>query len=164
MATHKKILHVKTKQRIREFFEDIRWLFQINNFQSCIEYPTEDSDDMAAEIVFRENYQTLTLKIYPCFFEERPEEQRKIILHELCHSITIPMNKLASEFLKGDVAVTEKTLYETMERSTSQIENILDGLLQGRMTYAKNAYKNFIKNARPKKNPKSPKRNRKKLV
>lgn len=126
-----------------KFLEDLDWLFQIQNIQKKIEYFKEDEDSKAAEITYREDYQTINLKIYPCFFEESPEDQRKLLLHELCHTITLPMNRALIEYMQGK-AITEETARVLHERATSQIENILDGLLQGRMRYALRGYKDYL--------------------
>ena len=133
----------QTKKRIRKFFEGMDWLFQIQNLSKKIEWMKEEEDGKCAEVIYREDYQTITIKIYPCFFQEHPEDQRKALLHELCHVITIPMNKLTVEFMQGK-AVTDETVRSIHERSTSQIENILDVLLQGRLCYAKKAYNDYL--------------------
>lgn len=133
----------QVKNRVRIFFEGMDWLFQIQNLSKKIDWMKEDEDGKAAEVIYREDYQTITIKIYPCFFEEEPEEQRKVLLHELCHVITIPMNRLTIEFMQGK-AVTDETVRSIHERCTSQIENILDGLLQKRLQYAVRTYGEYL--------------------
>lgn len=134
----------KKKLRIIKFLEDMQWLFQVQNYERKLNIKKEDEDDKSAEITFNEDYQRITIKIFPCFFEQTLEEQRKALLHEFCHTITIPMNKLLVEYIDGK-SITQETARMVHERSTSQIENILDGLLRGRFSYARKAYKDFIK-------------------
>lgn len=131
------------KKRITEFIDGIQWLFNINSFDREIIIKDKDEEERCAEITFREDYQSVTIRIYPTFFKETLYSQRKILLHELCHCITIPMKCLAYDLSNG-ILVTEKQIKEENERSTSRIENILDGLLQGRLKYAKDAYEKFV--------------------
>jgi hypothetical protein len=139
----------QAKKRIRVFFEGMDWLFQIQNLNKKIEWMKEDDGEKCAEVIYNEDYQRITIKIYPCFFEEELEDQRKALLHELCHTITIPMHKLTIEFMQGK-AVTEETVRHAHERATSQIENILDGLLQGKLYYGKEAYAKYLKGKKKK--------------
>lgn len=142
----------KDTSKVCKFLDDIDWLFAIQNFDRNIVLKEKDEDNKCAEITFEEDYQRITVNIYPTFFKQTDKEQRKALLHELCHTITIPMNQLSIDFIRGK-AVTEETFYSTMERATSQIENILDGLLRGRFKYASKAYQGFVKgkNGRTKK-------------
>lgn len=134
----------RQKKRIMKFLEDMQWLFQVQNYDRKLTLMKENDGDKCAEVTFNEDYQRIKIKIYPCFFEETLVEQRKALLHEFCHTITIPMNKIMIDFIQGK-SVTEETACNIHERSTSQIENILDGLLQGKLSYARRAYKNYLK-------------------
>lgn len=134
---------MKTR-RIVKFFDGIQWLFQVQNFSRNLTIQKEDEGKKVAEIIFREDYQEIEIKIYPCFFKENLKEQRKILLHELCHTITIPQYNMLIEFIRGKT-ITEESADSIHERSTCQIENILDGLLQNRMSYARLAYKEYLK-------------------
>lgn len=132
-------------QKIEQFIEGMQWLFGVQNYDRTLKIKDKDEEDTAAEIIFNEKYQRIKIAIYPCFWEHTLKEQRKLLLHELCHTITLPMHHLAVEFLRGEQASTETHFIDTMERSTCQIENILDGLLQNRLKYAKKAYADYIK-------------------
>jgi hypothetical protein len=132
----------KTK-KIVDLLDELQWLFHLNNFDRQIVLVKEDENNKGVQITFEEEYQRITLDIYPCFFKETPEEQRKMILHELCHTITIPLKVMAYDLADG-VLVTKQQLEEGSERSTSKIENILNGLLQDRLVYAKQGYKNYL--------------------
>lgn len=134
----------RKKEKALKFLEDIQWLFQVQNYEKTIEIMKEDEDEKCAEVTFTEDYQRIKVKLYPCFFEQTAKEQRKALLHELCHTITIPMNRAFVEFMEGK-AVTQETARVLHERATSQIENIIDGLLQGRFSYARKAYNNYLK-------------------
>ena len=135
---------MKKTKKIVDLLDELQWLFHLNNYDRQLNLEHKDEDNKGAQITFEEEYQRITLDIYPCFFKETPEEQRKMILHELCHTITIPLKVLANDLADG-VLVTRQQIKEESERSTSKIENILNGLLQDRLVYAKQGYKNYIK-------------------
>ena len=135
--------HLKTKRKIIQFLNEIDWLFGTNGFERDIVYKEHDEGERCAEINYDEPYQSIVLSIYPCFFEEKPEDQRKILLHELCHTITMP-SKVAMRSLLDGQLITRYAILNINERETSRIENILDGLLQGRLLYAKKTYKNYL--------------------
>lgn len=149
MGKHRKPLARKNKlennkKRVVKFLEDMQWLFQVQNYERKLSIMKEDLDDKCAEVIFNEDYQRIQIKLFPCFFEQTLEEQRKALLHEFCHTITIPMNKLTIDFMSGK-AVTEETVRTVHERSTSQIENIVDGLLRLRFAYARKGYNHYLK-------------------
>ena len=134
----------KNQKRIQDFLEKMDWLFCTNNFDRSIIWKEKDKDDMAAEITYDEKYQNLDIDIYPCFFTQTLKQQRKILLHELIHSITLP-NKIAlHDFLDGKF-ITPQEVVKINETETSKIENIFDGLLRGRLKYAVKAYKEYLR-------------------
>jgi predicted SprT family Zn-dependent metalloprotease len=143
----------KTKH-IEEFLNSIQWLFQIQNYDRKIVVKGKSKN--AAEIWFDEKYQTIEITLYNYFFEQSLESQRKILLHELCHTITIPQKDASYKMGDGKL-VTKREIDFLNEKETSIIENILDSLLQGKMKYAVEAYNNYGKTQRIRSN----KRNKK---
>lgn len=139
-----KISKSQTKKRILDLLGQMDWLFGLNNFERELIFKKVDEDDKGAEIAFEENYQRVTINIYPAYFEEKVEYQRKILLHEFCHCITIPSKCLGYDLLDGEL-VTRGQIKQENERMTSKFENILDGLLQGKLRYASKAYKDYVK-------------------
>jgi hypothetical protein len=140
MATKKK------KEKIQNFINGIQWMFQIQNFSKTIVYKEADDQDeeKLAEIYFNEPYQRIEITIYPMFFTVSEMEQRKIIIHELCHTLTLPLKSLFYFFIDGTQTTTKPQINDLVERTNCQIENIIDALLQGKMKYAKEAYKNYL--------------------
>lgn len=131
-------------KRILAFLDDIDWMFQLNNWDKSVILKERDEDGKAAEILTDESYQHVTVSVYPCFFEHKLEEQRKFLLHELIHTILAKQKLQAYHLLDGRL-VTKDALNEANERATSQLENILDRLLTGRLSYAKKAYEKYLK-------------------
>lgn len=133
-----------TKKKIMEFMSDMQWLFECGNFDRIIVYPEKDKDHLMAEMSMEEDYQRIKLTIYPTFFKEREEDQRKALLHELSHIFTIPLSCIGKELLDGKFHSREEICF-AHERAASKIENVLDALLQGRFKYAKKAYEKYLK-------------------
>jgi hypothetical protein len=134
----------KTIKKVREFLDDIDWLFSISNFDREIKIKEQDDGDIIAEFHYEEDYQRLTLTLYPRFFKDPPTEQRKTLLHELCHSLTLPSKQALHDLLNGKLIVGDQ-IQKINETETSKIENILDRLLQGKLQHAQKAYSNYLK-------------------
>lgn len=135
------------KRRILNFLDEIDWLFAVNNWEKTISFEKENNSEnrhTAATITPNEKYQRLKITIFPEFFTCSRNEQRKILLHELCHILVAPMLINTDDLFNGKV-VTDDQITFAHERVTTSIENILDGLLQGRLKYAKAAYSKYLK-------------------
>jgi hypothetical protein len=133
---------------IEELLEGLQWLFGIQNYERSILVKDKDEEKedgtSCAEIYFGDKYQEIELTLYPSFFKKNLEEQRKVILHELCHTLTIPSKDAGYKLLNGGL-VTPRELDFINEKETSQLENILDGLLRGRLKYSLEVYQNYGK-------------------
>lgn len=142
-----------TVDDVIKFLESIEWMFGVQNYEKKVVTLKEDEDEKAAEITFDEPYQTIQIRLYPIFFTKDRQFQRKAIIHELCHTITIPSKTLAFDLLNGS-HVTFKHITDENERMTSKIENLLDRLLNNNLKYAKEAYADFIETKKRKKKKK----------
>ena len=134
-------------KRVENFLESIDWLFNLNNFDRTIILPKEnevfDSGTATAKIEYDIDYQTVDITLFPFFFERSLEDQRKTLLHELCHSLSFDSKRAINDLIDGKL-VTKKRMIEIDEKMTSKIENILNGLLDGRLMYAKKAYADYL--------------------
>jgi len=149
------------ENKIQQLLNKLDWMFNLHHFEKEIVFEANDNGNLA-DISYEENYQRLTLRIYPCFFKQSEVEQRKTILHELCHTITLPLRTAFHEFLDGK-ATTKEQIKFLNERETSILENLFDLLLKGELNYAKEAYKDYInKNVNSKNTVKKEKRNKRK--
>jgi hypothetical protein len=132
------------KKKIQELLYVLGYLFQIQNFEKQIVYKEKDNGNIA-EMKYEEDYQRITLYIYPTFFTQEPTEQRKTLLHELCHTITVKQAENFENYIDGKRTTTKCEINEIMEKETSQIENIIDNLLTGNCKQEIKAYKGYIK-------------------
>lgn len=133
----------KEEKALQELLDSFDWFFGVKRLERGIVYKKEDEGMKSAEIKYEEDYQRITLYFYPCFWEGSLKERRKTILHEYCHIITIPSKVGMRELLDGKL-ITYDRIQEINERETSQIENIIDCLLQGHADYFPKAYKQYI--------------------
>jgi hypothetical protein len=134
----------KQTKKIQELLEALDWVFGTGFHERCMVMKKEDIDSgYLAEITYRKEYQDIEVAIYPSFFKESLSKQRKTILHEMCHVITIP-SKSAMHRLLGGKLVTSDQIHAINEEETSKIENIFDSLLRGRMLFARKAYAKYI--------------------
>ncbi len=133
----------KTPRRVHDLLDQLQWLFGFNNFDRSIILEPKDGNNLAAEIAIEEDYQRVTIHLYPTFFEHSLNDQRLFLLHEMCHGLTHDMHDIADKLRAGKV-VTPEAIRHANEKSTSRIQNILHGLLQGRMRYARDAYGKYV--------------------
>jgi hypothetical protein len=129
--------------KVRDFLDDIQCAFECQNFERSIKFEDSDQDNNMCDVRYQEDYQRFSITIYPVFKTYPPEDQRKALLHELSHIITIPLSKINEDILNGTFH-SRRDMRFAVERATSKIENILDGLLTGRLSYAVKAYARYL--------------------
>lgn len=138
----------QNKKKVMVLLEQLDWMFSVQNFDRAVMFQKDDEyfddDPVHCRITYNEDYQRVTVEIFPTFFKKPLDEQRKIILHELIHTITIPLNQIAFALHAGNL-YTPYQIKQSHERATSRIENILDKLLRGGMRCAKKSYKDYLK-------------------
>lgn len=134
----------QVKKKIMELVEGFYNLFNLNSFDIVYYWMEEDERDVCASIEYDEPYQRIDINVYPKFFTLDQRTQRKAILHEICHTITLPSKIQSASMLDGKL-VTEKAITDLNERTTSIIENILDTVFINKSGRAKEAYKKYIK-------------------
>jgi hypothetical protein len=134
----------KEVRRIEQFIEQMRWAFGLQNHDFDHDFAKEDSNSLAAKIRNQDDYQRITITIYPCFFKYSLREQREYLLHEFCHYLNESIAQTAWNLLMGKLE-TEEHYRWANEKSTSMTANIMDKLLDGKMKFAKIAYKKYLK-------------------
>lgn len=130
--------------KITNFLESMDWMFSTQYYEKNIILKKRKSGRAVLRIVYIVEYQQITIEIYPGFWELSLKEQRKALLHEMCHTITIPSKMAACDLLDG-VFVPKERIVDINEEATSRIENILDRLLSNGLDYAKQAYADYLK-------------------
>lgn len=123
------------KESISLFFKDMQFLIGIQNYDNKTMYVTNDAKDgevtgqaslAAASITIDEDYQRISVTIYPSFWNSNNrDDQRKYILHELSHYLTDPQTTIADDLHEGRFH-SKSELHTATEKSTSQITNILE--------------------------------------
>lgn len=140
--------HARAKKRIQLFLEQIEWLFDYQNWDREIVYKKDVKDTghgrLAAEVKQDSDYRRVSLFIYPGFFDHTPKEQREFLLHEFTHTFTTRLYAAAIDLSNGTLHTPEQ-LRKLNEEATSRITNVIHGLLDGRKTYAKEAYAKYLK-------------------
>lgn len=128
---------------VRNLVKKLSLFFGVQNMDREIRYMNDDDGDIVSYIQYEEDYQRITLKIYPVFFEKTRSTQAKCLLHEFCHTITIPVQEAAINLLNGKFH-SERDIRERSEKSTSQIENILHDMFVYGMKDMKDSYSEYI--------------------
>jgi len=140
----KKLTNKQVRKKIMKLVDGFCNLFGLNLYEIVYFWMKEDEENITASVTLEEPYQRISINVYPQFFGLEPREQRKAILHEICHTITLPSKIQANDMLDGKL-VTQKAITDMNERTTSIIENILDCLFLQRTGNAKEAYNKYIK-------------------
>lgn len=127
---------VSIQNNIRLYIQKLSVLFGLGLYEIQISFKeTGHGDgDAYADIVDDYEYKTISIKIYSKIYKESNEFIKKVILHELCHTITFKQFTIANELLNGVLHTRQEVRIES-EESTSKIENILDKLLKSRDAY-----------------------------
>jgi len=134
----------KDKDRVKELVWGLDGLFNTINYDLGFIWATEDFKECAASVDVDEPYQRLVITIYPSFWNHDRDNQRKFILHEMCHVLTDPMNSVIKNLQNG-ILETDHHRSNAVERSTSYLTEILDAFLLGSYKKKKQAYAKYIK-------------------
>lgn len=132
----------KEKKRLMALAEQLDYLFYTSNHDRGFLFNKEDKDGIMAEVRLVDEYQQLTIAIYPLFWTKNAQEQRSALLHEYCHTLSAPMNDLLTDFA-DDKHVTIHQRKNAWEKVTSRITQLLDAQLRDMNKYAKVAYQKY---------------------
>lgn len=134
----------KDKKRVDEFLGFIENFFQLKNYDSGTVYKKEDESNIAASIKIEEDYQRITLFLYPYFWKLSLDEQRSTLLHEGVHYLIQPIADIAQTLLNGQLKTSEDKRI-AWERSVSSTTNIFDFLLRGERKWPFKEYQEYSK-------------------
>ena len=120
-----------TKKQISKYLSQIDWLFSLQNYDKKVIFaydPCQENVKCEAEITVRRDYQDIEIIIYPIFLNNNDEYQKKILIHELCHSLVSDFKKISVSLLSGKL-ITGERINDVNEETTSRIENIIWGFM-----------------------------------
>lgn len=129
------------QKKVRQFIKDFTGFFGLTHFTIEVDFPAQ-KENLLADIDTETRYQRININVYKCLFKETPEEQRKTLIHELCHTILHELEMCAWN-LRNDKAVSKSHIEQTVEVTTSKLENMFDILLKDGAEQRK-AYKKYV--------------------
>ena len=141
----KKMTVEQNVKLVSSFLDIMDDMFNIATFDKriiCEKLDKKDNGYINAEISVDDMYRRITILLYPRFFNESLETQRRILLHELCHCITDELMTISFDLYTGKLR-TKRDMEGANERTTSMIESILDLLLRGELDYLSKAYEDY---------------------
>jgi hypothetical protein len=80
--------------------------------------------EVAAEIYVLNRYKDATITIYPHYFKQSKETQKRVLIHELCHIISGIQNGLLQVARQGEIVPEHEASY-AYEEETSWFEKII---------------------------------------
>ena len=115
----------KQKKNVTKFITKWRDILFLQEWDFKTSYHAqEDERGASASTRGKWIYRDGAIDIYPRFFEATLEEQSLVILHELCHFLTNPLDELALQASSG-VVVTSEHREDIREMVTTQIANAI---------------------------------------
>lgn len=120
----------KERKFISETVDYFRQKLFLHEWKIHIHYVDEkketERDDhfVSADISCQSEYSVANIRIFPDFLEEKKEEQKRILLHELCHIITEPHSEIYGQMLNGRL-ITPNIEHQVNEKITQRIANII---------------------------------------
>lgn len=139
------------EKKVWELIEDLSWLFGINQFERTLKFmksqekvDASGGGDSAASIDVDRPYQRFTIRIFPAFWSTDRKFQRKCILHEIAHTLPLPLESIIEDLQDGKLR-TKQEFIDASEEVVSKMENILDRLLGRRSKWPFKAYQNYLK-------------------
>ena len=137
-------LKKKTEKKIVDLVRELAPFFDVQNYDISVTFTSTNVEEYAATIFTDHKYRRLNFKVYPIFFEQTLDEQRRGIIHELCHTLTECLDNCAVNLLEGKL-ITLESIKHANESSTSQMQQMISVLLEGDGQLYTKAYKNYLK-------------------
>ncbi len=140
----KKVKIDKTKERAKiiAFIKYFSTFFAIQNFDIKVNFKDETTNGNLAEIIIEEDYQRIKIDVMGDFFKEPKVEQRKALLHELCHYVNWSLYSIAWDLHNGKF-YTKDQIRAANEKATCMVELLLDRALTMDLLNEKKEYKKY---------------------
>lgn len=140
----KKKIEKKIPHYIQLLLREFEVMFGLQTYDRAVVLEEKDQKNLAASVRIEEDYQRITIYIYPCFFHNTLKDQRMYLLHEFCHYFTDDLKTYADDLREG-MYVTKENIRVANEKAVSRITNILDAFLVERRSSVQKAYAKFLK-------------------
>jgi len=114
----------KQRREIKRYIKKWRPRLFLGEWYIVTQHMVNDENGWAATCDPDEVYFHATISVYPSFWKHRKLEREEIIVHELCHCLTVGSIKMSRDLLEGDL-VTAKQIKENNEMLTQRITNIV---------------------------------------
>lgn len=141
--TKKKKKRAEDRQRVKEQCLALSSLLNLEDFTFTWHWPDENKEEKSDDgAVWRTNasidtdlrYKRVALTFYPCFFDQDPEEQAAIILHEMAHTVTERQYQLLDVVLRDEI-VTRREAVDAREATTQAVAMIMLRLMRSDTSY-----------------------------
>lgn len=134
----------KQKDKVKALASVFDEFFSIRSFERSFMWMENDDEGVAADITVNFEYQRVNIRIYPCFFKEDIDVQRKMILHEFCHILVARLQHLTEDLLAGKLH-TEDEKKKVVEECTSRITHLLEMMMSGYWKDVPKTYAAYLK-------------------
>lgn len=141
-AKVKKINEAKEREKIISFIKYFSNFFAIQNFDIKVNFKKETTNGNLAEIIIEEDYQRIKIDVMGDFFKEPRAEQKKALLHELCHYINWSLYSITWDLHNGKFH-TKDHIRAANEKATCMVELLLDRALTMDLSKEKKEYKKY---------------------
>ena len=121
---------LKQQKKVTNFVDSISWCFDLANYTRMYKFKEDpkdtdnDNTETCADIITSHTYRSISIRIFPPFWTQSQDEQVRILIHELCHTITEDLYDCGSNLRQG-ILVTDMELTHYRERATEQVATML---------------------------------------
>lgn len=141
----------KDKKDLLNLMSDLDFLFGINAKNRELRYKDSDKkvNDISTicEILVEEDYNRVTIYIYPIFWDKDQKERASSIIHEYCHILVNPLHDVAQNLIDGKLETWEHKRV-AWEKSVCSIEYLITGFLSGKFKWAKKSFNSYLKSSK----------------
>lgn len=137
-----KIDKKKEREKIIAFIKYFSNFFAVQNFDIKVNFKDETTNGNLAEIIIEEDYQRIKIDVMADFFKEPKAEQRKALLHELCHYVCWSLYSITWDLHSGKF-VTKDQIRAANEKATCMVELLIDRALTMDLQREKKEYNKY---------------------
>ena len=137
----------KDKAFVRELIDELKIIYSVDYHDFTVRWHKEDEEGMTfASITYEDDYQRITLNIFPHFFKQDAHSQLKTLIHEFNHTKTLTLKDKFIGFINGTKCTTAKQVQDMDEKLTCGFENIINALMTNQLSYTQKRINDLVKN------------------